>query len=217
MRLGDIRKLSKEIGTDHALALALWKTGNADARFLAILVMQPKELTAEDLDRLVRSVRFVRVADWLDSYVVRKHAAKEELRRAWMTEAHPMAARHGWSLTAERVGKQPDGLDLKALLDRIERELASAAPEVQWTMNVCLATVGIHHPEHRARAIAIGERLGVYRDYPTSKGCSSPFAPTWIEAMVARQEYGAWHVSADVRCRTPISCFERRLAPPLEA
>ena len=39
----------------------------------------------------------------------------------------------------------------------------------------------------RKRAIAIGERLGIYRDYPVSKGCTSPFAPIWIQEMVRRQ------------------------------
>jgi 3-methyladenine DNA glycosylase AlkD len=99
-----------------------------------------------------------------------------------------MAARAGWSLTAERVAKKPDGLDLGALLDRIEAELADAAPEPQWTMNMALAMIGIHHPALRARALAIGERLGVYRDYPTSPGCTSPFAPDWIGEMVRRAE-----------------------------
>jgi len=66
--------------------------------------------------------------------------------------------------------------------------MAGAAPEVQWTMNFCLAGIGIHFPEHRERAIAIGEKLGLYRDYPVSKGCTSPFAPIWIEEMVSRSE-----------------------------
>lgn len=47
--------------------------------------------------------------------------------------------------------------------------------------------IGIHFPELRERAIAIGERLGIYRDYPVSKGCTSPFAPIWINEMVRRQ------------------------------
>ena len=34
---------------------------------------------------------------------------------------------------------------------------------------------------------AIGKKLGVFRDYPVSKGCTSPFAPIWIEEMVRRQ------------------------------
>jgi 3-methyladenine DNA glycosylase AlkD len=104
-----------------------------------------------------------------------------------MATDDPWAARAGWSLTAGRVVKSPEGLDVVALLDRIESEMGRADPAVQWTMNSVLAEIGIHFPKLRKRAIAIGETLGIYRDYPVSKGCTSPFAPIWIEAMVKRQ------------------------------
>jgi len=187
VRRGDVRKLAKKIKSDHKLALSLWETGNVDARFLAILIMKPKSLSSQEMDTMVRSLSFVEVADWLISYVLKHHPDKEALREEWMTTDDPMAARAGWSLTAGRVARSPDGLDLPALLDRIESEMGSAAPEVQWTMNTCLAETGIHHPDHRKRALAIGESLGVYRDYPVSKGCTSPFAPSWINEMVSRQ------------------------------
>jgi 3-methyladenine DNA glycosylase AlkD len=185
--LGDIRTLAKQIKTDHALALSLWETGNVDAQFLAALLIQPKKLSAKEMDRMVRSISFVRVADWLISYVVRQHPDKEALRQEWMTSDDRWAARAGWDLTSERVAKSPEGLDVPALLDRIESEMATAAPEVQWTMNNTLATVGIHFPKHRKRAIAIGEKIGLYRDWPVSKGCVIPFVPIWIDHMVSRQ------------------------------
>jgi 3-methyladenine DNA glycosylase AlkD len=136
---------------------------------------------------MVRSANFVQVADWLNSYVVKNHPDKEVLRQGWMNEDDPWAARAGWSLTTGRIAKSPDILDFPALLDRIEAEMGAAAPEVQWTMNFYLAETGIHFPRYRQRAIAIGEKLGVYRDYPVSKGCTSPFAPIWINEMVRRQ------------------------------
>jgi 3-methyladenine DNA glycosylase AlkD len=187
VRLGDIRKLAAKVKTDHQLAIALWDTGNIDARLLAILLLRPKNLSRDEMDRMVRAADFVQVADWLNSYVVKNHPDKEALRQSWMQDDDPWAARAGWSLTSARIAQSPDGLDLPALLDRIESELGSAASEVQWTMNFCLAGIGIHFPKHRKRAIAIGERLGVYRDYPVSKGCTSPFAPIWINEMVRRQ------------------------------
>ena len=187
VRLGNIRKLAAKIKTDDQLAIALWDTGIIDARLLAILLIKPKSLSRDEMDRMVRSVDFVHVADWLSSYVVKNHPDKESLRTSWMEDADPWAARAGWSLTSERIGKNPDGLDLQALLDRIESEMGNAASEVQWTMNDCLAGIGIHFPQHRERAIAIGEKLGIYRDYPVSKGCTSPFAPIWINEMVRRQ------------------------------
>ena len=186
--LGEIRGLAKKLKSNHALALKLWESGNIDAQFLAALLIQPAKLSPAEMDRLVRSISFVRVADWLLAYVVRQHPDKETLREQWLTEDNRWAARAGWDLTAERVAKSPEGLDLAALLGRIEAEMATAAPEVQWTMNNTLANIGIHHPKLRRKAIALGEKLGIYRDYPVSKGCTSPFAPIWINFMVQRNQ-----------------------------
>jgi 3-methyladenine DNA glycosylase AlkD len=184
--LGALRKVAGKIKRDHALALELWATGNLDARLLAILVLEPESLSRGELDRMVREAAFAQLADWLNAYVVKDHPAREELRRAWMEDADPWAARAGWSLTAGRLARSPEGLDAAALLDRIEAEMAAAAAPTQWTMNSCLAAIGIHLPEHRERAVAIGEKLGIYRDYPVSKGCTSPFAPIWIREIVRR-------------------------------
>lgn len=187
VKLGDIRKMAAKIKAGHALALDLWETGNLDARLLGILLINPKNLSVDELDQMVRSVGNAQVADWLNSYIVRKHPDKEALRQRWIDDDDPWAARSGWDLTSERIGKSPEGLDLPALLDRMESEMGAAAPEAQWTMNFCLAGIGIHFPKHRKRAIDIGESLGVYRNYPVSKGCTSPFAPIWITEMVRRQ------------------------------
>ncbi len=187
VQLGDIRKVAAKIKANHALGLALWETENIDARLLAILLIKPKQLSSTEIDRMVRSATFPQLADWLNAYIVKQHPDKEALRVKWMKAKDPMAARAGWNLTAERVARSPDGLDLSALLDRIESELGKAHPKAQWTMNSCLAQVGIHSPAHRKRALAIGESLGVYRDFPVSKGCTSPFAPIWINEMVRRQ------------------------------
>lgn len=187
VKMGDIRKLAKTIKHDPELARALWKTGIIDAQCVAILILEPKDLSADELDGMVRTGTFHWVADWLNAYLVKKHADKEALREKWMTSDDPMAARAGWNLTAERVVKSPDGLDLPGLLDRIESEMGDAPEATQWTMNACLAEIGIHHEARRKRALAIGESLGVYRDFPAAKGCTSPFAPIWIHEMVSRQ------------------------------
>lgn len=187
VRLGDIRKLAAKYKNNHELGLALWGTGNLDAQLLGILLIKPQNLSQGELDQMVRSARVAQVADWLNNYIVKNHPDKEALRQSWMDDADPWAARAGWNLTSERIAKSPDGLDLPALLQRIESEMKDADPAEQWTMNFCLAGIGIHCPKHRQRAIAIGEKLGVYRDYPCPKGCTSPFAPIWIDEMVRRQ------------------------------
>jgi 3-methyladenine DNA glycosylase AlkD len=188
VKLGDIRALAKKLKTDHHLALDLWDTGNVESQLLATLIIQPTSLSAEELDKLTRSTTCAQVAEWLDYYVVAQHPEKEKLRQKWMKAKDRWAARAGWHLTASRVNKgADDGLDLPALLDRIEKEMPKAKPEVQWTMNNTLAAIGIHHSQHRQRAVAIGEKIGLYRDWPVSKGCTPPYVPVWVEALVKRQ------------------------------
>ncbi|MED5370141.1 MAG: DNA alkylation repair protein [Myxococcota bacterium] len=186
--LGAIRKLAKEIKREPELAEQLWATGNLDARLLAILIVRPKDRSLEALEAMLQSCDCEQVASWLNNYLVGKHPQREQRRQTWMDSAHPWVARAGWHLSAQRAQKAPEGLETDALLDRIEAEMGSAPAPVQWTMNNTLAQIGINLPEHRARALAIGEALGVYRDYPVSKGCTSPYAPAWIGEMVRRAE-----------------------------
>ncbi len=187
LKLGDIRTVGNSIKSDHKLALELWETGNIDARLLATLIIKPKQLSVTEMDRMVRSINFLQVADWFNAYVVKEHPDKEKLRNQWMESKDAMSARAGWSLTAGRVTRDPEGIDIPALLVRLEAEMPKAAPEVQWTMNTTLAQIGINFPKYRKKAIDIGEKLGILRDFPVSKGCTSPFAPIWINEMVRRQ------------------------------
>jgi 3-methyladenine DNA glycosylase AlkD len=120
---GNIRVLAKKIKTDQKLAMSLWKTGNVDAQLLATLLIKPKDLSAKEVDWMVRSIAFAHVEDWLITYVVKQHPDKETLRQVWMATDDRWAARAGWSLTAGRVVKSPEGLDPPALLDRIESEM----------------------------------------------------------------------------------------------
>jgi 3-methyladenine DNA glycosylase AlkD len=187
VKLGDIRKLADQIKTNHQLALELWKTNNLDARLLACLLIKPKSLSKEELNELVESIDHVQVADWVNSYIVKEHPEKELLREMWMNADNKWAARAGWSLTSGKIAKGAEGLELEHLLDRIEKEMPGVRPEIQWTMNTALAYIGIYHQKLRKRAIEIGNKMGIYKDYPVSKGCTSPFAPIWINEMVSRK------------------------------
>jgi 3-methyladenine DNA glycosylase AlkD len=188
VNLGKLRALAKRLKTQQELALRLWETDDTAARLLALLICRPKAFERDQLDAMLRGARTPKVHDWLVNYVVKKSRHSEELRLAWFADPDPVVASAGWALTTERVTKKPETLDLEALLGVIETQMKDAPDRLQWAMNHCLAQIGIDHPEHRARAIDIGERLQVLKDYPTSPGCTSPFAPIWITEMVRRQQ-----------------------------
>lgn len=188
VNLTQLRAVAKRLKTQPELARQLWATGDSAARLLAILVSRPRAYGADELDAMLRAARTPKVHDWLVSYVVKRSPHAERLRVAWSTDPDPVVASAGWALTSERVRRSPDGLDLPGLLDIIEARMGQAPDRLQWAMNECLAQIGIEHPEHRARALAIGERLGVLKDYPTPPNCTSPYAPLWITEMVRRQQ-----------------------------
>ncbi|WNO70555.1 DNA alkylation repair protein [Streptomyces sp. AM8-1-1] len=188
VNLSKLRAVAKRLKTQQELACRLWETGDTAARLLALLICRPKAFERDALDAMLREARAPKVHDWLVNYVVKKNPHSEGLRQAWSADPDPVVASAGWALTTERVAKKPEGLDLVGLLNVIEAEMKDAPDRLQWAMNHCLAQIGIEHAEHRTRALAIGERLEVLKDYPTSPGCTSPFAPIWISEMVRRQD-----------------------------
>lgn len=188
VNLTKLRAVAKRVKKNHPLALELWATGDSAARLLALLICRPKEFSADELDAMLREARTRKVHDWLVGYVVMKGPHAEDLRVAWLADSDPVVASAGWALTANRVVKNPEGLDQSGLLDEIEAEMAGAQERLQWEMNTTLAQIGIENPDLRPRALEIGERLGVLRDYSTPPNCTSPFAPSWIAEMVRRKE-----------------------------
>lgn len=188
VNLSQIRAFAKRIGMSTDFARDLWASDEVTGQLLALLIAKPRELSADEIDRMLRTTRSAKAHDWLVNYIAKKSPLAEQLRERWFEDADADARAAGWSLTTQRVVKKPDGLDLDALLDRIERELKDAPSREQWAMNETLANIGIEHPSHRARALAIGERLQVLADYPTPPNCTSPFAPAWIGEMVRRKE-----------------------------
>jgi len=187
VNLGRLRAIAKQLKTQQELTCELWETDNSAARLLALLICRPRAFERHELDTMLRQARTPKVHDWLVGYVFKKSPHAEQLRLAWSVDPDPVMASAGWALTTDRVAKKPDGLDLAGLLDVIEAQMRDAPDRLQWAMNHCLAQIGNEHAEHRARAIGIGERLQVLRDYPTPPNCTSPYAPVWIAEIVSRQ------------------------------
>ncbi|WP_434081262.1 DNA alkylation repair protein [Sanguibacter sp. Z1732] len=188
VNLTKLRGVAKPLRGQVDLARELWASEDAAARLVALLILRPKDLTRDELDTMLRQARVPKVQDWLVNYLVKKSRHAEELRQIWFADPDPVVASAGWALTSEKVVKAPEDLDLPGLLDLIEAQMKDAPERLQWAMNTCLGHIGIHHPGHRERAIEIGERLEVLKDYPTPPGCVSPYVPLWVNEMASRQQ-----------------------------
>ena len=184
--LGKVRALAAALGTNHALGLELWATGNHEARLLACMLLDPAALTEKEARGLLELLTQPVLADELVGRVLVEAPVAERLQERWRDGRAELPRRAGWKLLAGRVakGRAPE-LDAGATLARIERELPDAPYRVKEGLNQCLVHIGLHLPAHRAEAIAVGERLGRWDPRPIPKGCTSSYAPEWIAAVLA--------------------------------
>ena len=203
LKIAKLRAANEERGDDHGVNLSasvrwpsasrpsmswqkeLWATGDTAARLLATLIAKPKAFSADELGTMIHDIRAPKLLDWFITNIVKPGKHTEELRLRWK-DGTDLVGRAGWSLTTDRVVKNADGLDLGGLLDQIEVEMKDAPAPKQWSMNDCLAEIGIRHPPYRTRAIGIGEKLQVFIDFPASPGCTPPTLrsglPRWCVA-----------------------------------
>ena len=97
----NLNALKKRIKRDHALAGALWATGNADARCLALMIADPAAMTSADLDRWagdIDTARYYTLADWLVKHVAGESPLAREKAEAWVDADAEFVAQTGWDL-----------------------------------------------------------------------------------------------------------------------
>ena len=70
----ELRRMAKALGADHDLALALWDTGNHEARMLAGIVDDPAAVTEAQMEEWVKRAAFATAA----ALAVQDKAASDE-------------------------------------------------------------------------------------------------------------------------------------------
>lgn len=188
----EIRTIAKEVGKSSELAAHLWKSGGFSARMLSLLIVELKAVDVPYVEMLFSDLEAAdakeqsQLLDWMIANVIMKKAALKNETMKWRDDPSTLKQRVFWSVHARSIRAENHELN-EQLLEHIEQELAGAIGTVQWNMNWCAAQIGIADERLRSRCIALGERLGLYRDYPVSKGCTSPFLPIWIGSVVGKK------------------------------
>lgn len=185
---GELRKLAKQLGTNHALALDLFSSGNTDAQWLACMLFEAKKLTPDEIRHMMSDVRYSEIIDKFVGEVVFLNKSADILAQEWSASTEDHLGRAGWNLIVHKIsgGKETDE-PLEGLLVTIKAELQTTTPGKQWAMNHALCAIGYTYPHFTQRCIALGETLGVYRDLKVPKGCTSAYAPNWIRAILKKQ------------------------------
>ena len=186
-KLGDLRKLAKEIKKDHALAMELWISGKFLPRQLAILIMDNKILSQDLIDLLDKDMQAhpfnerTQLVDWLMANQLMKDKKTIELIESWEKSPSALQRRVFWYYQGRLrwVGQIPPA-NTDYLVSVIEDQIAIEEPEVQWAMNLTAGWIGIFEEKYRTRCIAIGENTGLFKNEKVSKGCTPNYLPEFI-------------------------------------
>lgn len=195
-KLGDLRKMAKEIKKDHSLAMELWTSGKFLARQLSILIMDGKVLSQDLINKLDKDIQTHsfeernQLMDWLMANQLMKDKKTIALMESWENSPSPLQRRAFWYYQARRrwTGQAPPYENTEDLLAAIESKIAKEKPEVQWAMNFTAGWMGVFDKKYRKRCIAIGEKTGLYKGEMVSKGCTPDYLPEFI-AIEAKKRH----------------------------
>lgn len=188
--MGAITSIAKDYKNQFELVLPLWQTMILEAQYLAIQIarQKPNHLSADELKECLMPTISVHVLDKLTSTILAKRTDYIMWKEYLLHHEEPIFQRLGWSLQSYYLANEKSNSHaIEETLKWIKKDLLSSHPLIQWTMNECLVTIAVHHPQYREQGMIIGKELGLYADSKVAKGCTSAYAPDWIEALVRKQ------------------------------
>ncbi|OGC38572.1 DNA alkylation repair protein [candidate division WWE3 bacterium RBG_16_52_45] len=156
----DLRKIAKEIGKDHQLALKLWDSGIHEARILAGFVDEPEKVTEAQLEKWVKDFDSWDTVDQVSELIAHTPFAVKKIPE-WSRREEEFVRRTAFSLIAELAWWN------KALTDRYFEQLfpliKSASVDernyVRKSVNWALRNIGKRNKALNRRAIAVAKEI----------------------------------------------------------
>ena len=178
--LTQLRKLAKTIGRDHELALELWKSGNYDAKIIALLIDEPVKLTRAQVEGQVEEVGVGGLAHVFSSCdaTLSKAPFVFELACEWISSKDALRRSCGYGLIYElskdlRMAALTDGFFLDCM-DRIQKYFYQEDVNGRLAMGCALMGIGKRNKTLNAVAVKLANEFGPI-DFNESNGTCEPF------------------------------------------
>jgi 3-methyladenine DNA glycosylase AlkD len=155
-----LRQIGRPHRRDHALALELWDTDIFEARVLATIIDDPRQITRGQMERWVRDCDNWAITDALAFLFDRTEFAGEKAH-AWSRRKAEYVKRAAFSLMAGMAThrkEMPDEVFL-GFLPVIRREASDERNFVRKAVNWALRGIGKRNPRLRRAAIAEAKRI----------------------------------------------------------
>ena len=140
----ELRKMAKEIGKDHELALELWESGIHEARLLACLIDRPDMVTGEQMENWVKGFDSWDVCDVCCGHLFDRTAAAYQKAREWSEREEEFVKRAGFALMAALSVHDKKASDeaMAEFLPIIKREAIDERNFVKKAVNWALRQIG---------------------------------------------------------------------------
>ncbi len=184
----DLGKLQKAIKTDHDLAPALWKSGNHDARVLAVKIADPSKATEKLLDSWIKDCDNYIVTDAVAAFAGQTaHAAKKS--GEWIQSKDEWIGAAGWILSGGAAMYAPnlDDALFERLVDTIESGIHTAKNRVKHSMIMALICIGARNAALEKKVTAAVKRIGPADVDHGETGCKTPEPLAYIQRMKAHR------------------------------
>jgi 3-methyladenine DNA glycosylase AlkD len=180
--VADLKKLQKKLKINHDLALALWATGNYDARILAMMIADPKRADSSLLDEWVRELGDYGVADALSTYIRKTTLVREKMEQ-WIQSDGEWIATVGWNLLGCLALDDPSFSDefFESYLAIIERDIHNSQNRVRYAMNNAVIQIGVRNAALAQKATAAAKRIGYVDVDHGETNCKTPDAASYIK------------------------------------
>lgn len=195
VKYGDLNALVKKVKVDHALAKALWKTGNGDARALALMIADHAAAKKAELESWAKDLGCYAHADALAKLAARTPHAQELLGK-WTSADHEWIERAGWHVLAELAAQELPDRTFEPWLKQIGSRIHVSKNFVKDAMNTALIAIGGRSELLRARAEAVATKIGRVEVDWGETNCVTPSAIPYIAKIWA---YKAGKAKAPMR------------------
>lgn len=177
-----LKTLMKRIGVDQELALALWDTGNFDARNLALKIADPARMKASDLDRWAKAPS----SRMCGGYVAQLAAEGPHARNrvdAWLSAREEMKRCAGWSLVGALAMHDEDmpAAWFAKRLEEIEKSIHASPNAERQAMLQALIAIGCRSTALRKSVTATAKRIGKVEIDHGDTDCKTPEAAPTLE------------------------------------
>jgi len=157
----DMRKIAKESGKDHKLALELWKVGIPEARIVAAMIGEHEKLTEQQMEDWVKDINSWDVCDQVCMNLFDKTPLSWKKVRDWSKREEEFVRRAAFALIACLAwhDKQAKDEEFIKLFPVIRQGATDERNYVKKAVNWALRHIGKRNPNLNRAAIKAAREI----------------------------------------------------------